>query len=354
MLQKARHASFSDELLQLAGLTGFSEKSKRAYDQFRGRLLFSIRDEQGRTVGFGGRILPSSGEDRGPKYLNSPETRLFSKSELLYGLDAARDEVLRKRHAIVVEGYTDALMAHQSGIGNVVAVLGTALGARHLRLLQRYADRVTLLLDGDEAGQRRTNEILELFLKHSMDLRIATIPDGQDPCDLLLRQGRDPFDRLVEQATDALYHRIRIATAGVDISRDLHGANRALEQILTSLAAVGSGGTKDISQMQLKQRQVLAHLSRLFDVAEPDLRSRLQVLKQNQPKQRNDGPVSSQPAPGQSTPAKLNDWDRALLELCVGHPQFIPQITQRITVEELQTSDAKRLFSLLAQLSESA
>ena len=345
LLQRARKESFTDEQLLLAGLTNHSETSKRSYDRFRGRLLFSIRDEQGRTVGFGGRVLASSADVAEPKYVNSPETRLFSKGALLYAMDVARDEISRARHAVVVEGYTDALMAHQFGIGNVVAVLGTALGPRHLKLLERHADRVTLLLDGDEAGQKRTNEILELFLKHAVDVRVATIPAGQDPCDLLLQHGPQSFQALINSATDALFHLIGIATKGVDIMRDVHGAHRALEQILGRLASVGTEGVRDISKWQLKERQVLAFLARHFRISDADLRERLRALR------TSGKPVAAAAPPSAtSAPSPLNDWDRTLLELCVSHPEFIADLAAQIELVELQTEIGRTLFAMLAQL----
>src|SRR6185295_7109931 len=116
------------------------------------------------------------------KYINSPESPLFSKSSMLYGLDMAREAITKSRHAMVMEGYTDSLVAQQCGITDAVAVLGTALGQRHIRLLRRFADSITLVLDGDEAGQKRTNEILELFIAEQVDLRILTLPEGLDPC----------------------------------------------------------------------------------------------------------------------------------------------------------------------------
>lgn len=345
--QRARNESFTDEHLLLTGLTNRKEGSQRPYDRFRGRLLFPIRDEQGRTVGFGGRVLASSSDSREPKYLNSPETTLFSKGSLLYGMDLARDEIARQRHAIVVEGYTDALMAHQCGICNVVAVLGTALGERHLKLLRRYADRVTLLLDGDAAGQKRTNEVLDLFLQHAVDLRVATIPAGQDPCELLCEQGREPFDQLVERAVDALAHRIAIATHGLDVVRDISGAHGALEQILASLAALGGEDLKDRSQRQLKESQVLAYLARHFQVPETTLRERLRALRE-QRKPRATAESAPQPTPA----SRLNYWDRILLETCVAHPEFIANIAAQIAVEELQTAAARALFAMLAKLAD--
>lgn len=130
------------------------EGGGRLYDRFRGRVLFAIRDAQGRPVGLGGRVLPESGSKSPAKYVNSPETPLFSKSSLLYGLDVAKDAIRKSHTAMVMEGYTDTIVAHQHGFQDAVAVLGTALGLRHIQTL-RFADQILLVLDGDDAGQRR-------------------------------------------------------------------------------------------------------------------------------------------------------------------------------------------------------
>ena len=125
------------------------------------------------------------------KYINSPETPLFTKSKLLYGLDLARDTLRKTRTALVMEGYTDVIVAHQYGFTNAVAVLGTALGESHIRILKAHADRIVLVLDGDEAGTKRANEVLELFVAEQVDLRILTLPEGLDPCDFLQKYGAD-------------------------------------------------------------------------------------------------------------------------------------------------------------------
>ena len=127
------------------------------------------------------------------KYVNSPETPLFAKSQLLYGLDVAREAIRKSRTAMVMEGYTDCIVAHQYGFANAVAVLGTALGESHIRILKRFADRIVLVLDGDEAGQRRANEVLELFVAQQVDLRILTLPEELDPCEFLHERGGGVF-----------------------------------------------------------------------------------------------------------------------------------------------------------------
>ncbi|MFM8290797.1 MAG: DNA primase, partial [Planctomycetia bacterium] len=145
LLRQAAAAGIPVADLVRTGLAVERQDRSGHYDRFRGRGMFSIRDAQGRCVAFGGRVLP--GADDPAKYINSPETPLFSKSSMLYGLDTAREAITKSQRAIVVEGYTDCLAARQAGIDDVVAVLGTALGERHAKLLRRYADRVVLVLD---------------------------------------------------------------------------------------------------------------------------------------------------------------------------------------------------------------
>ena len=183
------------KILEAIGILARPAEGGSPYDRFRGRVLFSIRDAQGRPVGIGGRVLPELGTTSPAKYVNSPETPLFTKSKLLYGLDLAREALRKSRTALVMEGYTDVIVAHQYGFQNAVAVLGTALGESHIRMLKRHADRIVLVLDGDEAGTKRANEVLELFIAQQADLRILTLPEDLDPCDYLHKYGAEAFSR---------------------------------------------------------------------------------------------------------------------------------------------------------------
>jgi DNA primase len=261
LLQRARQR-FSPQVLVAAGLCGRSETSGKYYDRFRGRVIFPIRDVQDKTIAFGGRILPSQTDAKGGKYVNSPDTRLFLKNEHLYGLNLARNALTKDREIVVVEGYTDTIMAHQVGMRQAVAVLGTALGENHIRLLKRFADRITLVLDGDEAGQRRTNEILELFVAAQVDLRVLTLPEQLDPCDFLLQQGKEAFEKMLDDAVDALEHKVRIATQGIDLVRDTHRANQALEDILGTMARAPKRPAEVAGPARLREHQILARLAR--------------------------------------------------------------------------------------------
>ncbi len=174
------------EAFVAAGLVRTSEG--RSYDFFRGRLMIPIRDEKGRIVGFGGRKLTDDPE--GPKYVNTPETPLFHKGRLIYGLDRALASVRRERHLFLVEGYTDVMAAHQVGLGNVVAVLGTSTTEDHAALVRRTgARRVTLVFDGDEAGRRASLRALAGLLALPIEIDVLRLPVGEDPCDILVREG---------------------------------------------------------------------------------------------------------------------------------------------------------------------
>ena len=350
---RAANTQFSAEVLSAIGLLGKSERSGRYYDRFKGRLLFPIRDTQNRPIAFGGRILPSIAEKeqletgRTPaKYINSPETRLFSKSDQLYGLDLARDAVSKSREIVVVEGYTDVVIADQFGLDNVTAVLGTALNERHIQLIRRFADQVTLVLDGDEAGQRRTNEILELFVAAEVDLRILPLPDGQDPCDFLQQHGTEAFRELLSKAVDALEHKITIETTGIDLVRDTHRANLALENILQTIAkapqaVVGHGG-----KSRLREQQVLVRLSRQFAIPENELRERCNTLRrrmQSRSSQRATEPTQ------ETTSYKLDSLtphDSELLEILLAHPDQSEFAVERIGVDELSSEPARKVFAL--------
>ncbi len=195
-----------DELVEANVAVGSSGRGLR--DRFYERVMFPIRDVQGRCVGFGGRVL-GAGE---PKYLNTQETLVFHKSRNMYGIELARNEIVREKTAIVVEGYTDVVALHEAGIRNTVATLGTALTRDHMKLLGRFAQRVVYLFDGDEAGLRaadRASEFIGVDMtpeagRERVDLDVAVIPGGLDPADLVSRGGQEAVEAVVSEAAPLL------------------------------------------------------------------------------------------------------------------------------------------------------
>jgi DNA primase len=166
------------------------------YDTFRNRLLFTISDLHGRAIGFGGRVM----DDSLPKYINSPESPVYRKSEVLFGLDLAKKGMREQGSAIIVEGYFDHLALYRAGFTNVVATCGTALTPPHLKLLRRYAERVYMLFDGDEAGRKATVRSMELFLEEAFPARVITVPSDDDPDTFIRREGAAGFGPLLENA----------------------------------------------------------------------------------------------------------------------------------------------------------
>jgi DNA primase len=344
ILQRSTGTPHKPAVLERVGLVFKSQESGKLLDRFRGRVMFSIRDVQRRPVAFGGRVLPG-GKDAA-KYVNSPETPLFSKSSMLYALDQAREAISQTGAVIVMEGYTDAIVAHQCGFSNAVAVLGTALGERHVPLLRRFADRIVLMLDGDEAGQRRTNEVLNLFVQQQIDLQILTLPDALDPCDFLQQRGPDAFREQLVRTVDALEHKFRVAAGELNAGSGLHAAQHAVEEILDTLAQAPRLRTDTASAAKVKEDQILNRLARRFGVAEETLRARLAEKRRGARPRATRKP--DQPAP----PAKLPPLERTLLELLLLAPEQAAAVCQEIMVDQLQSPRTQIIFSMCRRLSE--
>ncbi len=279
LVKQAALARMSADLLEMVGLIAKRTEDQSTYDRFRDRVMFPIRDVQGRTVGFGGRILPSSPfADRAPKYYNSSETPLFSKSEQLYGIDHARQAATKSGYLAIVEGYTDVLMAHQCGIAHVVATMGTALNARHVGQLRRLAQRVVLVFDADAGGDTGVDRAIEVFVSNDIDLRIAGLPAGLDPCDLLSAQGPEPFRQALEQAVEVLEFKLhaRLGPRGAERSGRTTARGRATADApgRRSRRAFGEAGTDDQSDCPSAQSQGGESMDAIQGIALPAERRR--------------------------------------------------------------------------------
>ncbi len=345
LLRQAAAAGIGVQQLAAAGLVIERQDRSGHYDRFRDRVMFPIRDPLARCVAFGGRVLPGAAPDAA-KYINSPETPLFSKSSMLYGLDTAREAMSRSRRAIVVEGYTDCLAARQAGVDDVVAVLGTALGERHAKLLRRYVDRIVLVLDGDDAGRRRADEILDVLLAEPIDLRIARLPSGVDPCEFILERGREVFEALVESAGDPLEYRLDEAVAKLPATPSDEAVLAAVESVLGALANVSPQSPLAASQRRLREDQVIGRLSRRFGLARDVLRERMRELRGRGPTPRRE----SAAPPAAVEPAKLPPWDREVLEVLVGVPEGAGLVVREVDSADLQTEEGRQVLAAARRL----
>lgn len=204
----AQKEGFTVEQLLLSGLC-LKNESGELYDRFRERIMFPIQNLTGRIVGFGGRVLHS--EQETAKYLNSPETPIYRKSEILYGMPWARDSIRKENSTIVVEGYFDLIMLHQAGIRNAVATSGTALTVKQAQLLKRFSPRVILVYDGDEAGRRAALRGADVLIAEGLDVKIAILPESYDPDSFVNAYGADELKKLTEQAIGWLDHQLNHA-----------------------------------------------------------------------------------------------------------------------------------------------
>ncbi len=342
IVAQARGTRFTPQILEAVDLIRKRANGPGYWDTFRGRVLFSIRDPQGRPAGFGGRVIPVEGEETpAAKYLNSRETPLYTKSSLLYGLDFAGKAITKQKTAIVMEGYTDCLMAQQFGITNAVAVCGVALGERHVRLLRRYADRIVLVLDGDKAGRDRTNQLLEMFIAEPIDLRVLTLPEELDPCDFLLARGREAFEDLLAGAANALEHKFRTATESISATSGVHEANQALEEVLSTLAKAPRLAAAAAGAARLKEEQILNRLATKFGISEERVRARLTSLRQTARPRERAAVAAAEP----EAPTVLDPWERRLLEIAIVAPELLPRMREEILAEQLTSPSARAILT---------
>lgn len=246
-----RGKGFSDKELLLSGLS--QEGRRGPIDRFRGRLMWPIRDIGGEVVGFGARKLYET--DNGPKYLNTPDTAIYRKSQVLYGIDLAKKEIAKTSRAVVVEGYTDVMACHLAGITTAIATCGTAFGGDHIKILRRLlmdngSARVIFTFDGDSAGQKAALRAFEDDQKFAAETYIAVAPDGMDPCDLRLAKGDEAVADLVEPRTPLFEFALRHIVARYDLETPA-GRAAALDEAAPVVARIKNTGAQHEVAVQL-------------------------------------------------------------------------------------------------------
>lgn len=301
--QWAASKKFTAEQLETVGLTARGE-SNEPYARFRNRLMIPIADEIGRTIGFTARVLRK--EDHPAKYVNSPETPLFHKSRVLYGIDRARRAILDRREAILCEGQIDTMRCHLAGVENVVAAQGTALTEEHARLLKRYADNIVILLDADKAGQNAAMRASEIFLAAGLSVRVAVLPEGEDPDSLLLAHGAEALQPVLARAVSAVEFQ-----ADVLMAREETGGEAAQRRVARAVLETISRAPGAVQREQLL-RQASARLHLSEDALRADLRAQV----------RKPGRAAPEPPPPDTEPAAEHPLDEvALAELLIAQPE---------------------------------
>ncbi|WP_405505377.1 DNA primase [Streptomyces purpurascens] len=246
-----RGKGFTDKEILLSGLA--QEGRRGPIDRFRGRLMWPIRDIGGEVVGFGARKLYEA--DNGPKYLNTPDTAIYKKSHVLYGIDLAKKDIAKSSRAVVVEGYTDVMACHLAGVTTAIATCGTAFGGDHIKILRRLlmdngSARVIFTFDGDAAGQKAALRAFEDDQKFAAETYIAIAPDGMDPCDLRLAKGDEAVADLVEPRTPLFEFALRQIVARYDLDTPA-GRAAALDEAAPVVARIKNSGAQHEVAVQL-------------------------------------------------------------------------------------------------------
>jgi len=320
-------------LLEEAGLVIKSDKRNGYYDRFRNRLMFPILDEAGRVVGFSGRAIAE--EVKGGKYVNSPETPVFRKSRVLFAIDKARKAIAESRTAILCEGQIDAIRCHEAGLSNVVASQGTALTPEHARLLKRYTDEVVLVLDADAAGQKAALASSEVFLAEELSVRVATLPDGEDPDSLIAGAGAEAFAALVDAAVSALDFLIDVLSVREDTANEagLMRVARAVEALIAK--APGA----------VQRDHMIRHASGRLRIS-PDALRRDAAHESARRARRPAAAEKASPAPRAEHPPE----EVVLVQMLLHHPEAaLPLIADHLPPDCLRDPDCRLLTELLLE-----
>jgi DNA primase len=312
----------SPKLAEQAGLLvpRAGEPERGHYDRFRGRVMFPIEDVDGRVIAFGGRVM---GADE-PKYMNSPESTVYTKGNTLYGLARTREAIREKGFAILVEGYFDLIALWNTGILNVVATLGTALTRSQVDLLRRYTVRVVAVFDPDEAGRKALARSLELFLAGNVHARAVILPDGQDPDDFVRTHGREKMDEMVAHAWPM--------------------ADYYIEKIL--------GGRGTLEEDRDKLREAVSFLSRLEDAVERNLFIKKiaeklnvdeDVLKTEVRRALSNTPLPRTDRPRSKTVGESDPLEMSLIHMMLEYPARISTVAESGIFAFFKTEELKSL-----------
>lgn len=345
ILRKAQRDGLDLNVLEVLGILGRNDD--RLFDRFRERVMFPIRNPRGQTVGFGGRVLPGTPTaERAPKYYNSIDSALFTKSEQLFGLDLAREEGKKRGFLAVMEGYTDVLMAHQQGISAVVATMGTALNQRHLNQLRRHTSQVVLVFDADAGGDSGVERSLGLFAQHEMELRVARLPEGLDPCDWLLNEGPAPLNKALDEAKDAL-------TVAMDkwfppgVEEHVGSSQAGLDRVLGLLGDGGPSG----STASIKRELLVGRLARRLGLREETLWQRKQELaKAPRALDRREPRQVASSSEATIDESAMPMVEREFLAALISHPEWVAEAASLVEPACFKHPVAKGLYEAILGL----
>jgi len=339
VLTGSQRAGFKVEELLAAGLI-LKGRQGGHYDRFRNRITFPIRDQRGRVLGFGARALSP---DSQPKYMNSPEGELYRKSHTLYGIDRARGPIAKARRAIVVEGYTDVLALHQAGVEETVAIMGTAITPEQVMMLTGLTESVVLALDADRAGADAMIRAQKVAGGKSLELRVAAMPEGEDPADMLKGGSVDRFMRLLDEAIDLPSFRVEVALGRGDLG-SVTGRERVLDEVGPVLKAMG--------ETALGFDELVRRVADRLDTDASLVLARVRTAPEASEAQTEADNGAKPPKPVAVSLTPRETRERALLAMCIAKPEDGREFIDRLTEEHLSPSGRPALGWLREHLAD--
>lgn len=348
LLKTAAEKGYNEELLEKSGLIIVKDDGKK-YDRFRGRTIFPIHDISGRVIAFGARILKT--EKNQPKYINSPETEVYTKSKVLYGLYQAKNEIRKENNCYLVEGYTDVTSLYQAGVKNVVASSGTALSTDQINLIGRYTDNITVLFDGDRAGIQASLRGIDMILEQGLNVRIVEFPEGEDPDSYLKQVGTTAFTKfLTESKVDFVSYKASLFAEQVGTDPALKA--EAIREIVLSISKMPD---------PMKRAVYLKESASIFDLDESILvaEANKQIITRRRQK-KDKGQIEDIPPPTEEFTKEVStlnideviiDQERACLRLLLNYgnePQEDYEFYYHYFFQE--TEDVEFLDSVVAEM----
>ena len=328
LLNFFKNKGVSANILEKAGLVIANDKGGH-YDRFRKRIIFPIVDLKDRVLGFGARVLDASL----PKYINSPETVIYSKGRNLYGLNLSKEYIKKEGYALVVEGYLDFIVPYQAGVGNIIATLGTALTADQIKLLKRFANTVIMVYDPDEAGEAASLRNLDLFISEDVNVYIAELSDGLDPDGYIRKFGTEDFLKLIKASKNIFEYKLDKLSQRFDINTT-HGKTNIANNMLPTISRINNAVLKSSLVKKLAER---------LAVDEEAIRIELKKVKPDHVEKRDTiAPIE----------IKKYSWaaEMIILALLLDGGSFIERISQMLSTEEFKNSSIRDAVSAIFRL----
>jgi len=326
----AKSKDYELPLVEQGGLILRKEDSDRYYDRFRGRLMFPICDEQGRIIGFSGRVL--AGDEKTAKYVNSPETPIFTKGKVFFGLDKSKRAILDAGFAIICEGQLDLIACYMAGVKNIVAPQGTAFTDQHARILKRYVDEVVLCFDSDSAGQNAAVRVLDSLLASGLAIRVATVPAPHDPDSFIKEQGGEAFQQLIAKAEGFFdFHLNRLCTTN-DIVTD-KGRLAVVKDMTEALHKTGSAVLLDTYAQKTALR---------LGVSPESVRAEFKKAARTKPAPADSAEPLPEAEAEQSPPSEREFW---LLRFLLSDDEHLNAVAQDLNANWIQHPVVRRIVT---------